>query len=88
MAILTIPLFCIIYLIYLFGLKILVLFFLSSLLGLFLEYVVGLAYYKTLNKKLWVYQQLSISGYTSLLSIPIWGVAGVIFWLLSKIIGL
>lgn len=68
--------------------RILNLFLISAFFGFLLEYIVGLAYHKTLNKRLWVYQRLSLNGYTSLLSIPLWGIAGVLFWFLSKVVGL
>lgn len=61
------------------GVQILYLFFVSCVAGFLLEYIVGLTYHKTLNQRLWTYKRLSVGGYTSLLSIPIWGVAGVVF---------
>ncbi len=64
------------------------LFLVSMIAGMFFEYFLGFIYEKTLNQKLWKYNKFSISGYTSLLSIPLWGVAGVIFWSLGQIIGL
>lgn len=73
---------------YLIDVKILSLFVISSFAGFLLEYLLGLTYHKTLNKKLWEYNRLSVGGYTSLLTIPIWGVVGVVFWFLSKIVGL
>lgn len=68
--------------------KILIFFILSSAAGFFMEYMIGLAFHKTLNRKLWRYERLSVGEYTSLLSIPVWGIAGVMFYFLSKIIGL
>jgi len=68
--------------------RIFILFLVSSVLGFALEYVVGRTYHLTLNERLWKYKRMSISGYTSILSIPIWGAAGVIFWFAGKIIGL
>lgn len=73
---------------YLIDIKILVLFIISSFAGFIFEYILGFTYHKTLNKRLWTYNRLSINGYTSLLSIPFWGIAGVAFWFFSKIIGL
>ncbi|OGZ10521.1 MAG: hypothetical protein A3D67_03180 [Candidatus Lloydbacteria bacterium RIFCSPHIGHO2_02_FULL_51_22] len=64
------------------------LFIAGSALGFFLEYAIGFAYHKTLNERLWTYNRMSIGGYTSVLSIPIWGVGAVIFWFLSKAVGL
>lgn len=73
---------------YFVDIKILSLFIISCFVGFGLEYFLGLTYHKTLNEKLWEYKRLSIDGYTSLLSIPIWGVAGVFFWFISKFVGL
>ncbi len=60
----------------------------SSIVGFLLEYILGFVYHKTLNRRLWYYRRLNVGGYTSLLVIPIWGIAGVIFWFLSKMVGL
>lgn len=73
---------------YFYGIKIIYLFVISSIVGFILEYLLGLAYHKTLNRKLWTYGKYNLRGYTSYLTFPMWGVAGIIFWLLSKKIGL
>jgi uncharacterized membrane protein len=73
---------------FIFDFRILSLFIISCLAGFSLEYIIGLTYHKTLNRKLWEYKRLSVGGYTSLLSIPMWGVVGVTFWFLGKIVGL
>ncbi|OGE88975.1 MAG: hypothetical protein A3J07_04725 [Candidatus Doudnabacteria bacterium RIFCSPLOWO2_02_FULL_49_13] len=70
------------------GYGILELFFASAIIGLFLEYSLGLIYDKLENKKLWKYSQWNINGYVSWLCIPVWGIAGVIFWTISQAIGL
>ncbi len=82
------PIICVLVMVYFYGIKILNLFVVSCFAGFFLEYIIGLAYHKTLNKRLWVYDRLSVQGYTSLLSIPLWGIGGVTFWFISKMIGL
>ena len=87
-AILIGPLISVIILILYVNWKILYLFVISMLFGTVFEYLFGLIYEKVLNQKLWKYNRFSIHGYTSLLSIPIWGIAGVVFWSLGKIIGL
>lgn len=87
-AIIFWPLLFVLFLSYSVDSKILGLFIVGSAVGFVLEYILGLTYYKVLNQKLWRYNRLSINGYTSLLSIPIWGIACVIFWFLSKIVGL
>lgn len=73
---------------YFVDIKILSMFLVSSFVGFVFEYIVGLAYYKTLNRRLWNYTRLTFGGHSSLLSIPLWGVTGVFFWFLSKMIGL
>jgi len=87
-AIIIWPILFILALTYFVDVKVLSLFLISAFVGFTLEYIVGLAYHKTLNKKLWHYERLSVDGYASLLSIPMWGIAGVIFWFLSKLLGL
>ena len=87
-AILILPVVSVILVAYFIDMKVILLFILSALLGTFLEYIIGLTYHKALNKKLWTYSRYSLDGYTSILCIPIWGVAGVVFWFLSKCIGL
>lgn len=71
-----------------YGVKIIYLYVSSSILGFILEYLLGLFYHKTLNRRLWKYDKYSLQGYTSYLTIPLWGVAGVEFWLLGKKLGL
>jgi len=73
---------------YFYGKQIVYLFFVSAIAGFVLEYLLGLAYHKTLNKRLWTYDRLAIDGYTSFLTFPMWGVAGISFWLISRFVGL
>lgn len=87
-AIIILPIMSTLAFAYFIDIRILKLFIICSFVGLFWEYILGLAYHKTLNKRLWTYDRLSIRGYTSLLSIPLWGIAGVIGWFLIKMIGL
>jgi uncharacterized membrane protein len=87
-AIIILPIMSVIALAYFIDFKILYLFIASLFVGFGLEYLLGLTYHKTLNEKLWEYKRLSVNGYSSLLSIPIWGIAGVIFWFISKLVGL
>ncbi|MEW5805429.1 MAG: hypothetical protein AB1721_01745 [Patescibacteria group bacterium] len=88
LALVTVPLLPIAVLSYFEGIKIWVLFLVYAVVGTFAEYFLGWIYNKILNKKLWVYKKYSISGYTSFLSLPLWGVGGFIFWFLAKAIGL
>ncbi|MFA5925675.1 MAG: hypothetical protein WC831_01970 [Parcubacteria group bacterium] len=76
-----------IFLAYLYGEKVIELYFISSIFGFWLEYIIGFSYHKTLNKRLWIYQRYSIEGYTSYLTLPIWGYGGILFWLLGKSLG-
>ena len=87
-AILIWPTLLVLTLAYFIDKNIIILFLISSIIGFCLEYLLGLTYHKTLNKRLWRYDKFSVKGYTSWLTLPIWGIAGVIFWFLSKIAGL
>lgn len=73
---------------YFYGIDILYFFAASSIVGFIMEYVIGKAYHKTLNTRLWTYGKYNVGGYTSLLTFPMWGVAGVVFWLVSRLVGL
>ena len=64
---------------------ILFIFLASCLVGPVLEWLVGFAYHRTLGEPLWTYKRLNISGYTSWLSIPLWGLVGVFFYFLALI---
>lgn len=87
-AIIILPVILIFALSYFVDARITVLFFVSCFLGFVFEYLTGLVYHKALNKKLWEYSRFNVKGYTSFLTIPLWGIAGVAFWFLSKMVGL
>ena len=87
-AIIIIPVAFIIFLIYYYDFGILKMFIVSAVVGFAAEGFIGFIYNKVLNKRLWTYNRFSIKGYTSLLSIPLWGIAGVVFWFISKLVGL
>lgn len=87
-AIVIWPLLSVLAFAYFVDVKIIILFLVSCLVGFLFEYLTGLTYYLTLSKRLWVYSRLSIGGHTSLLSIPLWGIAGVLFWYISVFVGL
>lgn len=70
------------------GYKVWLLWLAYSLCGTCFEYLLGFFYEKIIGRKLWVYQKYSVNGYTSLLSIPLWGFGGFIFWFLARIIGI
>ena len=52
------------------------------------EYIFGFLFHKTLGQKLWVYRKGAVDGYTSLLAIPFWGMAGIIFLAIAKVLDL
>jgi uncharacterized membrane protein len=60
-------------------------FIIFSLVGTLLEWLIGFFYHQIVGQRLWTYHRYSINGYTSLLSLPLWGLAGVLFWLLAKV---
>jgi hypothetical protein len=56
-----------------------------SLLGPIIEWCIGFSYQAIVGQKLWTYHRYSITGNTSLLAIPIWGLAGILFYYLAHI---
>jgi len=52
--------------------------------GTALEWLVGFSFHMVMGQRLWTYYKYNINTYTSLLSIPLWGIAGVFFYLLVK----
>lgn len=60
-------------------------FLVFSLVGTFLEWLIGFSYHQVVGQRLWTYHKFSIKGYTSLLSVPLWGMGGVLFWLPAKV---
>ena len=71
-----------------YGTKIIYFFLVCGLVGFILEYNIGKAYHKTLNRRLWTYGKYSVGGYTSPLTFPMWGICGIVFWMLSRSMGL
>lgn len=67
------------------GVSILHIFSVFLLLGAMLEWFVGFSYHMIVGQRLWTYHRFSLNGYTSWLTIPIWGLGGVFFWLLAKL---
>lgn len=61
-------------------------FLIFSLVGTALEWLAGFAYHMVVGQRLWTYHRFSIGGYTSFLSLPLWGLGGILFWLLQKLI--
>lgn len=61
-------------------------FFLFAFLGPLLEWCIGFAYHLIVGQKLWTYHRYSVTGYTSILTIPLWGLAGILFYYLALVI--
>jgi Putative ABC-transporter type IV len=53
-----------------------------SVLGTALEWFVAFGYHQIMGQRLWTYHRYSITKYTSFLSIPFWGTAGILAWLI------
>jgi uncharacterized membrane protein len=70
-----------------YGWGILTLFFVSVAVGMCAEHICGYVFHRSLKRHMWRYYRFTLGGYTSLLVAPFWGMAGVFFFLLSKIVG-
>ncbi len=57
----------------------------AAIFGTILEWLVGWWFHQIMGTRLWTYHRYSITRYTSFLSIPIWGIAGVFMSLIVKI---
>ncbi|NCN82752.1 MAG: hypothetical protein GW947_02180 [Candidatus Pacebacteria bacterium] len=68
-----------------FGSSLMTVYLFFALVGTFLEWTIGYFYHQIMGQRLWSYHRYSLGGYTSLLSIPLWGMAGILFWLLAKV---
>jgi len=67
------------------GVKPLLIFITASLIGPLLEWLVGFTYHRIMGAHLWVYERYPLPGrYTSYLTIPMWGFAIELLWLLLK----
>ncbi len=66
------------------GFSVLYIFLASALFGTLLEWVVGWWFSQVMGMRLWTYHRYTITKYTSFLSVPLWGVAGVFLWLIVK----
>jgi uncharacterized membrane protein len=68
------------------GWDLLSIFIAFSVLGTALEWFVAFGYHKIMGERLWTYHRYSITEYTSLLSIPFWGIAGILAWLIISLL--
>lgn len=75
---------------YYYDIKIAYLFGASALTGMILEFLLGFAYQRIFQRKLWEYdaKAYALFGHTSLLTLPMWGTAGVIFWITAQFVGI
>ena len=67
------------------GSSVLYIFLASAALGAIAEWVIGWWFNKVMGVRLWTYHKYSIGAYTSFLSIPLWGVVGVLLFLVVKL---
>ncbi len=67
------------------GITIFYVFLAFSVIGTICEWIIGFVYHKVIGQRLWTYHKYAINKYTSLLSIPLWGFAGVLLYLLVSI---
>lgn len=64
--------------------SLLTIFFTFAVVGTIMEWLTGYAYYNVVGTRLWTYNRYSLNGHTSLLSLPLWGFAGVFFWVVTS----
>ena len=84
LLLLSIPLLSTIFIFNQVGVTILNVFLIFAGVGTALEWLVGFSFHMVMGQRLWTYYKYNINTYTSLLSIPLWGIAGVFFYLLVK----
>ncbi|MBI5127214.1 hypothetical protein HZA76_02035 [Candidatus Roizmanbacteria bacterium] len=65
--------------------KLALVFLTFSFFGTVMEWLIGFFYHKIVGQRLWTYHRYSWMGYTSWLCLPLWGFAGVLFWLLARV---
>lgn len=68
------------------GIRIVYVFLVFSVIGTFCEWLIGFVYHKVIGQRLWTYHRYSITKYTSILSIPLWGFAGILLYLLVNVL--
>ena len=70
--------------IYLQGWSLLKIFLIFAMIGPIFEWLVGFSYLQVVGARLWTYRRFTYLGHTSLLAAPLWGMAGVLFCLISQ----
>lgn len=81
---LTFPLLGTLVVINLQGLSLFKIFIAFSIIGPVFEWLVGFSYYQVVGARLWTYKKFSYLGHSSILAAPLWGMAGVLFFLLAQ----
>lgn len=81
---LTAPIIATFYLYKAIGWIVIIAYILFSIGGFILEWLMGYTYHKLMGRRLWTYGETSVTGYSSILSIPLWGFLGLLFWLAAK----
>lgn len=71
-------------LVYALDARLLLVFVAAAIFGAAAEWSMGYFYNDIVGQKLWVYKKYSIGTYTSWLALPLWGVAGVLFAVLTS----
>lgn len=84
LILLSLPIISTIFIYGIVGVTVLNVFVIFALAGTFLEWLVGFCFHMVVGQKLWTYNKYNIGTYTSYLSIPLWGIAGVFFYLLAR----
>ena len=65
------------------------LFLTCAIAGTALEYTSGRAYHIVMGERLWRYHTMVLpGGYSSILAFPLWGMGGVVSWLIAVSLGL
>lgn len=80
------PLVALFVLVFFKGISILEVFLLFAFCGPILEWLIGYAYHAFIGQNLWTYHRYAITGYTSFLTLPFWGIGGVLFYMLAQVI--
>lgn len=69
------------------GMQLIQVFVTFAIIGTITEYLIGYSYNAIVGERLWTYQRFGINKHTSLLAIPLWGLGGILFWLLVQVFG-
>lgn len=64
------------------------LFFASAVVGTIFEFLTGYFFYRVFEVKIWTYKYGALGTFTSIYSIPYWGIGGILFFTVGKIFGI